>query len=597
MKPTMEILARIKQNSNQNKQETFTRLYRYLLRPDIYYQAYKNLYANNGAATKGIDDDTADGFSETKIAKITATLRAETYKPKAVRRTYIEKSNGIKRPLGIPTFTDKLVQEALRMILEAVYEPIFLECSHGFRLNKSCHTALSNIRYGFNGTRWFIEGDLKACFEHIDHTIIVKLIRKKVKDAQIIKLIYRFLKAGYFEDWQYHKTYSGTPQGGVISPLLANIYLHALDEFVTLTLKPEFDRPPERTCNLQYQRLRGQLERKKQRIKKTSGVKRQQYIDEYKHDRAMLLKMPCKSQTDKKLKVVRYADDFLIGVCGSRRDCLEVKRKLAEFIRLSLNTELNEEKTLITHSNQYARFLNYKVRVRRNNTTYHRGKKCCLKRTLMGMVELSVPLEDKIRDFVLLRGIAELRNGSFVPVCRGALMGCTDLEIVTVYNAELRGICNYYGLANNFYKLYYFAYLMEYSCLKTFAAKYRSGIGSIKRKFKDGKGGWCISYETKTGSKRMYFAKYADCKKPQAFSDIITNAAIIHRTNITTFESRLKAKRCELCGTTQSNYSEIHHVNKVKNLKGKSSWERVMIAKRRKTLAVCRECHCKIHYQ
>jgi group II intron reverse transcriptase/maturase len=214
MKPTMTVLERIKQNSNKNKEETFTRLYRYLLRPDIYYTAYKNLYANNGAATKGVDDDTADGFSEEKITAIINALRDESYKPKAVRRTYKEKSNGKKRPLGIPTFTDKLIQEALRMVLEAVYEPIFLECSHGFRPNKSCHTALSNIRYGFNGIRWFIEGDLTACFEHIDHTILAKLIRKKVKDARIVKLIYRFLKAGYLEDWQYHKTYSGTPQGG-----------------------------------------------------------------------------------------------------------------------------------------------------------------------------------------------------------------------------------------------------------------------------------------------------------------------------------------------------------------------------------------------
>lgn len=294
---------------------------------------------------------------------------------------------------------------------------------------------------------------------------------------------------------------------------------------------------------------------------------------------------------------MRYADDFLVGVCGSRSDCLEIKRKLAEFLCLSLKMELSLEKMLITHSNQYVRFLGYKVRVRRNNTTYHRGKKRCIKRTLMGMVELSVPFEDKIRDFVLSRGVAELRNGSLTPIRRTALMCCTDLEIVAVYNAELRGICNYYGLANNFYKLSYFGYLMEYSCLKTLAAKYRSGIGSIKRKFKDGKGGWCIAYETKTGSKRMYFAKYVDCKKTKTFSDVITNAAVIHRANTTTFESRLKAKCCELCGTTQSSHYEIHHVNKVKNLKGKSSWERVMIAKRRKTLAVCRECHCKIHYQ
>ncbi|MDR0318889.1 MAG: group II intron reverse transcriptase/maturase, partial [Nitrososphaerota archaeon] len=243
MKPTMEILARINQNSKEHNEEAFTRLYRYLLRPDIYYQAYKNLYANNGAATKGVNDDTADGFSEEKIAKIIASLKDATYQPNAVRRTYIKKANGKQRPLGIPTFTDKLVQEALRMVLEVVYEPVFLDCSHGFRPHRSCHTALTKIRYVFNGIRWFIEGDIKACFDNIDHAVLVSLISKKVKDAQLIKLIYKFLKAGYMEDWKYNATYSGTPQGGVISPLLSNIYLHELDKYVMTTLKPEFDQP------------------------------------------------------------------------------------------------------------------------------------------------------------------------------------------------------------------------------------------------------------------------------------------------------------------------------------------------------------------
>jgi group II intron reverse transcriptase/maturase len=177
----------------------------------LYFTAYKNLYANNGAATKGVDKDTADGFSEAKIEKIIKSLSDETYQPKPVRRTYIEKSNGKMRPLGIPTFTDKLVQEVLRMVLEAVYEPVFLDCSHGFRPTKGCHTALKDVKYGFAGIRWFVEGDIKGCFDNIGHSVLVGLINTKIKDARIIKLIYKFLKAGYLENWQYHKTYSGTP--------------------------------------------------------------------------------------------------------------------------------------------------------------------------------------------------------------------------------------------------------------------------------------------------------------------------------------------------------------------------------------------------
>jgi group II intron reverse transcriptase/maturase len=242
MQPTTEILARIRKNSGENKAEVFTRLYRYLLRPDLYYIAYKNLYANNGAATRGVDNDTADGFSEAKIQKIIKALSEETYAPNPVRRIYKDKGNGKMRPLGIPTFTDKLVQEAIRMLLESVYEPVFLDCSHGFRPNRSCHTALKSLKNGFNGARWFIEGDIEGCFDNINHAVLAGVLQKKVKDARLIQLIYKFLKAGYLEDWKYHNTYSGTPQGGIISPLLANIYLHELDACV-MSLIMGFGKP------------------------------------------------------------------------------------------------------------------------------------------------------------------------------------------------------------------------------------------------------------------------------------------------------------------------------------------------------------------
>jgi group II intron reverse transcriptase/maturase len=592
----MEILAKINKNSNKNKEETFTRLYRYLLRPDIYYTAYKNLYANNGAATRGVNDDTADGFSEDKIVKIIASLKDETYQPNTVRRTYIKKTNGKQRPLGIPTFTDKLVQEALRMVLEAVYEPVFLDCSHGFRPNKSCHTALASISREFSGIRWFIEGDLKSCFDNIDHAVLIGLISKKVKDARLIKLIYKFLKAGYMEDWQYCATYSGVPQGGVISPLLANICLHELDKFVMTTLKSEFDRPSERRYTLPYYALRNQLAQLKRRINRASGTERQQLIDKHKYTRSMLIKTPAKSQTDKKITYQRYADDFLLGINGSHEDCLWIKNRLSDFISSSLRMELNMEKTLITHSNQYVRFLGYDIRVRRDSKIKPiRGINRCTKRTLLSTVDLSVPFEDKIQKFIIDNGIAKIRNGILEPVHRPVLLNCTDLEIISIYNAELRGICNYYGLASDFYKLSYFGYLMEYSCLKTFANKYKCHVSGVLRKFREGKGRWGVFYDSKAGRRYMYFAKYSDGKKAKRPVDLMFNAAKAYGYTRTTFEGRLKAKSCELCGTTGSSRYELHHVNKVKNLKGKNPWERAMIAKRRKTLAVCWECHYKIH--
>ena len=594
MKPTMEILDKIKQNSKNNNEEVFTRLYRYLLRPDMFYMAYNNLYANNGASTEGVDSDTADGFGEEKIQKIIKTLADETYSPKPVRRTYIAKANGKQRPLGIPTFTDKLVQEVLRMILESVYEPIFLDCSHGFRPKRSCHTALQSIKKGFNGSRWFIEGDIKGCFDNIEHNTLISLINSKIKDMRLIKLLWKFLKAGYMENWKYHTTYSGTPQGGIISTLLSNIYLHELDKFA-MKLSEEFNKTSSRRRTKEYKSISWKVEAIRGKIGKSDNEEEKQaLLKQLKETRAIMLKTPCKMQDDKKVKYVRYADDFIIAVNGNKEDCVAIKRQFAEFIANTLKMELSEDKTLITHSNEYARFLGYDVRVRRDMEV--KKWKNTTQRTFNNTVELNIPLEDKIVKFMFSKDIiSQNEDGTIEATRRTKLLRCTPLEIIITYNAELRGICNYYSLASNFNTLHYFSYLMEYSCLKTLANKHDCKTSKVRSRYKDGRGKWGIPYETKSGTKRCYMANYLDCRKSKNPSDIIFNAESVYRLSRTTFESRLAAKECELCGTTEAEIYEIHHINKVKNLKGKKYWEVVMIAKRRKTLAVCADCHKEIH--
>ena len=590
----MEILTKLQENSKKNHDEVFTRLYRYLLRPDIYYVAYQHLYSNKGAGTKGVTDDTADGFSEIYIENIIEALKNEMYQPKPVRRTYIKKSNGKMRPLGLPVFTDKLIQEAIRMILEAIYEPIFSDYSHGFRPARSCHTALAQIKKEFTGARWFIEGDIKGCFDNINHAVLVEIINQKIKDARFLKLIRSFLKAGYMEDWKYHETYSGCPQGGIISPILANIYLNELDRHV-MKIKKEFDVATKARYTPEYTKLVGLRQRLHNKIKNSNGIEREKLIEEYKTATAQMLKLPAKQCDDKKIKYVRYADDFLIAVNGNRQDCENIKQELTEFINTTLKMELSQEKTMITHSNTPARFLGYDVRVRRDQQIKPKGK--FKTRSMNNKVELSIPFKDKIEKFLFSNGIVKQRsdNGKLEPIHRPQLLNRTDLEIVTIYNAELRGICNYYGLASKYNKLIYFNYLMEYSCLKTLAGKHRSKVSKIRAMYKDGTGKWAIPYETKTGIKKMYFANYADCKGKK-FTDIVPQTAKNYSHDVTTLESRLKAKICEVCGCTENDRYEIHHVNKVKNLKGKSEWEKIMIAKRRKTIVVCHKCHMAIHH-
>ena len=200
----------------KNKEYRYERLYRNLYNPEFYLLAYQNIATSQGSMTAGADGFTLDGMSMERIEKLIQKLRDHSYQPNPARRVYIAKKNSSKkRPLGIPSTDDKLLQEVVRMILEAIYEPTFSDNSHGFRPKRSCHTALKEIVTLFTGAKWIIEGDIKACFDSFDHHITIQLLRKRIKDEAFISLMWKFLRAGYMEQWTYHETYSGSPQGGL----------------------------------------------------------------------------------------------------------------------------------------------------------------------------------------------------------------------------------------------------------------------------------------------------------------------------------------------------------------------------------------------
>ena len=232
----------------------YERLYRILFNEEMYHVAYQRIYAKEGNMTPGSDNQTIDGMSLTRIAKLIESLKDESYHPQPSKRVYIPKKNGKMRPLGVPAFDDKLVQEVVRMILEAIYEGSFEHTSHGFRPNRSCHTALAQIQESFTGTKWFVEGDIKGFFDNINHEVLMNILAERIADERFLRLIRKFAKAGYIEDWTFHKTYSGTPQGGIISPILANIYLDKLDKFMK-TLIENFDKGKRRGHNPESSRL------------------------------------------------------------------------------------------------------------------------------------------------------------------------------------------------------------------------------------------------------------------------------------------------------------------------------------------------------
>lgn len=593
MRSPERVLNSLNEHSKDSSYK-FERLYRLLFNEELFYVAYQKIASNGGSTTKGSDGRSIDGMSLARIETLIASLKDESYQPHPSRRVHIPKKNGKTRPLGIPAFEDKLVQEVVRMILEAIYEGHFETTSHGFRPKRSCHTALLHIQKTFNGAKWFIEGDIKGFFDNIDHDVLVGILRERISDDRFIRLIRKFLKAGYVEDWTFHNTYSGTPQGGIVSPILANIYLDKLDKYVKEYIQ-HFDkgtkrRPGKESNNLANERKRTvrKLKKVKDGTEKAALVARLKAIEQ---ERAAFPNGDEMDESYRRLKYIRYADDFILGVIGSKEEAQRIKEDIKSFLSASLALELSEEKTLITHTGKSAKFLGYGITVTRDNHQ-RRDVRGCLRRTYGKRVRLNVSMAT-LRDKLLEYGAMEikLRNGKEVwkPKCRSGLIFNDDLEILDRYNRETVGFCNYYLIANNCVVLHNFRYIMEYSMYKTFAGKYRSTVRKINKKYRYNKL-FTVKYEQKGAIKSRTFYKTSFKRRTTAFNgscDIEPySIADVSRTNLT---DRLKAEKCELCGATGKLI--MHHVRNLKDLKGKESWERLMSARKRKTIALCPSCH------
>lgn len=593
MRSPERVLNSLNEHSKDSSYK-FERLYRILFNEELFYVAYQKIASNGGSTTKGSDGRSIDEMSLARIETLIASLKDESYQPHPSRRVHIPKKNGKTRPLGIPAFEDKLVQEVVRMILEAIYEGHFETTSHGFRPKRSCHTALLHIQKTFSGAKWFIEGDIKGFFDNIDHDVLVGILRERISDDRFIRPIRKFLKAGYVEDWTFHNTYSGMPQGGIVSPILANIYLDKLDKYVKEYIR-HFDMGTKRRPGKESNDLANERKRTVRKLKKIKdGTEKAALVARLKAIEQERAAFPSGDEMDgsyRRLKYIRYADDFILGVIGSKEDALRIKEDIKSFLSESLALELSEEKTLITHTGKSAKFLGYEITVTRNNHQ-RRDVQGRLRRTYGKRVRLNVSMAT-LRDKLLEYGAMEikLRNGKEIwkPKCRSGLIFNDDLEILDRYNRETVGFCNYYLIANNCVVLHNFRYIMEYSMYKTFAGKYRSTVRKINKKYRLNKL-FTVKYEQKGVIKSRTFYKTSFKRRTTAFNgscDIEPySIADVSRTNLT---DRLKAEKCELCGATGKLI--MHHVRNLKDLKGKESWKRLMSARKRKTIALCPSCH------
>lgn len=582
------------------KEYKYERLYRLLYNEELYFIAYQSIYSNVGNMTKGTDNETIDGMSMKRIQNIITSLKDESYQPKPSRRTYREKKNGGKRPLGIPSFNDKLLQQVIKMILEVIYEGYFEETSHGFRPNKSCHTALTKIQATFTGTKWFIEGDIKGFFDNIDHNIMIGILRERIADERFLRLIRKFLNAGYMEDWVFYNTYSGTPQGGIISPILANIYLDRLDKYMKEYIV-SFKKGKSRKRTTEYRKNEVDLAKVRKSFKNSeTDEEKQRAIEEIRKLEKARFSIPYSEPMDEnynRLTYVRYADDFLCGVIGSKDDARKIKEDIKTFLAEKLKLKLSEEKTLITNAQDKAQFLSYQIYVRKSQLS-KRDKTGKLVRNYTGRVVLEVStdtIKKCLLDYKAMKLTYHRGKEVWKATSRYSMKDCDDLEILDRYNTEIRGFYNYYSIANNSSIINSFKYIMEYSMYKTYATKYRTTKKKIIAKYRIGKD-FGVKYTNAKGKEvtRLFYNEGFKRQKQGLFKNEDTVPNGVKYFSSTSLIDRLRAGKCEYCGKEDTTI-EIHHIKKLKDLQGKNFWVTLMIARKRKTLALCLECHKKLH--
>jgi len=584
MRPATTILGIIQERGKKGL--PLERMYRLLFQRDLYLMAYGKLYRNEGAPTRGSTTETVDEMSLQKIDTIIEALRFERYRWTPTRRVYIEKKNSTKkRPLSMPTWSDKLLQEVIRLILESYFEPTFSNSSHGFRPERGWHTALRQIDDTWHGVNWFLEGDIKAGFDSLSHEMLLATLAEHLHDGRFLRLIRERLQAGDLEEWTYHPTLSGAPQGGIVSPILSTIYRSKLDSYVESSLIPLSTKGARRKKNRQYDNLLCQAYRLRKRGQYQEAVK----------VRKAAQKLPSVDLNDpdyKRLKFVRYADDGLLGLIGTKEDAEQIKHQLKTFLQKELQLELSEEKTLITQARtEAARFLSYHISASQDDTRQTRKK-----RSVNGEMRLRVPPD-------LLRKKSQKYQKKNKPIHRKELTTNTEYSMVAQYQSEFRGFAEYYQLANDRHRLNSLKWIMEQSLAKTLATKFKSTVNKVHKKYGatwviDGKIHQGLQVSIQREGKKPLIAKWGGIPLKRRLQAILNDQPPTIWPSRAELEKRLLADTCELCGSQDR--VEVHPIRALKDLEQKGRqekplWAKVMSARKRKTLVVCWSCHRSIH--
>src|SRR6266851_3855634 len=506
-----------------------------------------------------------------------------------LRRPY-----GKKRPLGMPVWSDKLLAEVMRMILDAYFDGTFSDHSHGFRSERGCHTALQDIYHSWKGTVWLIEGDIADCFGSLDHGLLLSTLGEHIQDGRFLGLVKKLLDAGYLEEWKLNKTLSGVPQGSILSPVLSNILLSKLDRFVETTLIPRYTRGERRKPNKAYERLEVQARRCRQKGQMEAARKLKQQAQH-------LPSIETHDPNYRRLRYCRYADDFALAFIGPKEEAEDIKRQLRTFLLEELKLDLSEEKTLITHArSQAAKFLGYEITTLQSNRKQYRDKNGRKNRRINGNIGLRVPqtvVQEKCKRYLQ-------KNR---PIHRAELLNESDYTIVATYQLEYRGIVNYYRMAYNLHTLQKLKWVMEISLAKTLARKHQISVAKVYKKYQadldiQGKSYKGLQVTVPREGKKPLVATWGGIPLTWDVNVSIEDQTQIRWGNRSELEKRLLAQVCEQCGATRmTDQIEVHHIRALKDLKKytgreKPQWVQIMAARRRKTLVLCRTCHMDIQY-
>jgi group II intron reverse transcriptase/maturase len=570
------------------------RVYRQLYNINLYLTAYGRIYRNAGAMTPGVTEETVDAMSVERIRDIIAAVRQERYQWHAARRTYVPKKNGKKRPLGMPVWSDKLLAEVIRLILNAYCDVTFSEHSHGFRPERGCHTALREIYHTWKGTTWIIEGDIADCFGSLNHDLIVSALAEHIQDGRFLTLVKKLLDAGYMEDWKFKRTLSGVPQGSILSPVLSNILLSKLDHFVETELLPHYTKGGRRKANHTYRSL----------INRAHRLRRQGQKEAAQKIKRQAQKLPAIDPQDpdyRRLKYCRYADDFALAFIGPRAEAEEIKRRLRAFLGEELKLELSEEKTVITHTrDSAAKFLGYEITIRHNNTKHTLDRNGYRGRSINGDIGLKVPqkvVKEKCKRY--------RRKGKSIH--RAELLNESDYTILATYQLEYRGIVNYYRMADNLRTLQKLKWVMEQSLTKTLAAKHKISVRQVYQKYRadlevDGKIYKGLQVTVLREGKKPLIATWGGIPLIWDINTPIEDQVQHYQWQRSELEKRLLAQTCEQCGATRAtDRIEVHHIRALKDLdkytgREKPQWVQIMASRKRKTLVLCHTCHMDIQY-